>query len=505
MLTISIVLSSVSSIAQTTNILDKQLTLKIKEGNTYEILEAISKQINYYFIYDSKIIQNIDYENFSYKNIRLRNILDSLLQDPELNYQIIKKHILIQKKDAYKSNNSKGQNTDTSRFITITGLIIDSETKKALPYANISLLNKSIGTISNFEGEFLFKLDAKYRKDTICISYMGYKNVYLAVNKISKIKNRIELQAQIIPVQEIIIRSTNPKKLIIESKDRIKKNYSNNAVNITAFYREGITKNNKIVVFSEAILDIYKASYSKNYTQDYIKVVKSRKWIDYQSIDTLMLKLKAGLNSCLILDLVKNSIDFMESDNFSNYQYFFSDLVIYNEKPAYLVEFKPELYSYSSLYEGVIYIDMDNLAIIGVDFKVAKNKIKDFQNLIILKKPRRTRIKIKSAHYHVSYRKVNHKFYLSRVNANINLKIKKRKQFFSNNYNIFMNLAVNDIDSLNTKKIPRKERINTQVVLADNITYFDANFWESYNIITPSESIKKAIEQVKLNFLLKSN
>ena len=80
---------------------------------------------------------------------------------------------------------------------------------------------------------------------------------------------------------------------------------------MTGFYREGVLKKHELQTYSEAILQIYKSAYSGTLYDDQIKVYKSRKIENTDRSDTLAVRLKAGLSTCLELDGAKNIFDFI--------------------------------------------------------------------------------------------------------------------------------------------------------------------------------------------------
>ena len=56
----------------------------------------------------------------------------------------------------------------------IHGHIADEQTKKAIPFANIGVLNSNVGTISNEDGSFSIYIPAGFSRDTIIFSAIGY-------------------------------------------------------------------------------------------------------------------------------------------------------------------------------------------------------------------------------------------------------------------------------------------------------------------------------------------
>lgn len=72
--------------------------------------------------------------------------------------------------------------------VSLTGLIaqsiscqiVDADNKKPISYANVGILNKGVGTVSDHKGYFTLNLSESKNSDTIRISYIGYKTLDLS-------------------------------------------------------------------------------------------------------------------------------------------------------------------------------------------------------------------------------------------------------------------------------------------------------------------------------------
>ena len=61
---------------------------------------------------------------------------------------------------------------------TITGKVWNFENNEPLPYVNIGIKNKTVGTVSNNNGLFNLSLNDKVSsKDTVIFSYIGFKTL----------------------------------------------------------------------------------------------------------------------------------------------------------------------------------------------------------------------------------------------------------------------------------------------------------------------------------------
>lgn len=71
--------------------------------------------------------------------------------------------------------------------------------------------------------------------------------------------NVLSLEPKIVPLQEVLIRLVEPRKLLREMVGRRKENYSLAPVYLTTFYREGVQLKNKFQSLTEAVFKVYKA------------------------------------------------------------------------------------------------------------------------------------------------------------------------------------------------------------------------------------------------------
>jgi len=83
---------------------------------------------------------------------------------------------------------------------TIKGTVIDAETKEPLPGATI--YQGSQGTVSDFDGNFDFKI---FDDSLIQIAYVGYKTKEISINELANSNSPIELHANQLALEEVVI------------------------------------------------------------------------------------------------------------------------------------------------------------------------------------------------------------------------------------------------------------------------------------------------------------
>lgn len=103
-----------------------------------------------------------------------------------------------------------------SQTTKIRGLVVDSETKAPVPFANVTFKNSSVGTITNTDGEYF--LETRKDFDSIVVSFVGYKQQTIAIQKYHFQENNIELTPDVYALDEIVVRPTeNPAHPILRA------------------------------------------------------------------------------------------------------------------------------------------------------------------------------------------------------------------------------------------------------------------------------------------------
>lgn len=483
-------------VSQTKSILDSVITFKAKNISLYEGLNEIGQIIGYDFSYNSDLIATNDKINETHHEIKLRDLLSTILDDTTLTCYTIDKQIIISKKNLISSLSSKQFYTNNENIFQVIGNIYDKNSGEPLAFANISLLGKSFGTVSNDQGSFNFKLPFKYIADTLVISYIGYKNTYIPVNQLSYDYNNIYLEEDHYQIQEVIIRSNDAKTILREATGKIKENYFTDPYLITSFYREIITNKENLVGITEAVLEVYKSPYWGLFS-DQIKLIKSRKNEYYSKADTVSLKLKGGLYASLYLDIIKNPMYFLTEEYFFLFDYVIDKIVKFDNSTAYVINFKPKSYIDENSFEGTIYISTDNLAIVEVVFSLTSEAIEKLGNNLVVKKAFGTKVKPTSAKYLINYRKINDQYFMNLARGELDFKVKQRKKIFSTEFKTVFEFASNNIDITDVNRFERIETISINNVFIDESFQYDKQFWGEYNYISPDETLEQALVRIQ--------
>lgn len=472
-----------------------EITIVSGTATINEVLESITLQTGYLFTYDAALVNGNEQVSFRVENLSLQKTLDSLLQNSQLGYRIIDRNIVI-----YQKNQSPpGPLLEQIDRSLLQGKVLDQKTGDPLAYATIGLYGTSLGSITNQEGEFSFKIPPAISDPILVISYMGFKQKFVPVVYPVHEKMTINLEREMIPLQEVIIRFSDPVLLLQEALFRIPENYLDEYATMTAFYRESVRRSTHYLAYSEAVLDVAKTPYNADFLTDAVRIRKGRKITDVSSEDTIMVKLRSGISTSIDLDVIKNRPDFLLSDFTDRYDLEFSDLMIYGERLVYVISFKQKSGITEPLFQGQMYLDQESLALLAADFEFNPELIHKAPWLFLVSRSPSIRIRPLMASYHVEYKHLNRQYHVSQVRAEVELRVRKKRHWIGSRYTISIEMAITDVIPGQRLRIDPTDRVRPNVVLSDEKFEFDPEFWGIYNTIEPEASLMESIERLEEN------
>lgn len=153
-------------------------------------------------------------------------------------------------------SSGKSEQTLSSQSIEIRGLVFDMDKKTALPYTNIFVLHKNVGTISNEIGHFTLITSELEKNDTVRFQYVGYKTKKITIGELEK-SPEVYLKEEIINLSEFVVFATDPDveeivKNVLKNRD---KNYRSAALKRQTFIRD-----REMADFSQIELNYKKSS-----------------------------------------------------------------------------------------------------------------------------------------------------------------------------------------------------------------------------------------------------
>ena len=388
---------------------------------------------------------------------------------------------------------------EAGNYFTITGIVKNKDNKRKLENVNVSVPGTNIGTVTNADGVFSLKI-----KDTetilgLEVSHIGYLNSQVSLKDKEDVS---DLTIWMLPapnlLSEIVVFGNNARGLVEEAIKKIPVNYSVDKNLLTAFYRETVQKRRRYISVSEAVIDVSKTAYSdREPSNDRVQLQKGRRLLSPKTSDTLAVKVVGGPNLSIYLDIVKNGDALLSMENLNYYDFHIEEPVNLDNRMQYVVSFRPRVSLMYALFYGKLYIDFEKLAFIRAEFSLdMQNRVKAVE-ATLHKKPLGLRFRPQEVSYLVTYKEQNGKTYLNYIRNEIRFKCDWKKRLFSSSYTVFSEMVVTDRKS-DFAAIPSKKAFKEKQVFYDLVDeYWNEDFWKTYNIIEPTESLEHAVSKLK--------
>lgn len=380
------------------------------------------------------------------------------------------------------------------RYISVSGVVKDKQTKKTLEAVNISVPGTSIGTVTNAEGFFTIKVTDSIHARSLEVSYLGYLSEIIPLVGKDVEGVTVLLTPNVSSLPEVVIRAMDPVLLVRQALEKVAVNNPNKPHLLMGFYRETIQKRRSYINVTEAVINIYKTAYTEDVTHDKVQVYKGRQLVSPKRGDTLLVKLQGGPNYAIYMDVVKNKEIFLDEQSFRDYKFRMNGSVMLNDRSNYVVSFEPHLVQPYPLFYGKLYIDEQTLTFTQAEFSYNMKDRNKITNMILRRKPHNLRFKPEELTYLVTYRQEDGVTYLNYIRNEIRFKCDWSRRLFSTTYTILSEMVVTDKTLKEVKAIHYRDAFKFRSILSDRVnSFYDEDFWEGYNIIAPTESLESAV------------
>ncbi|MFR3332055.1 MAG: SusC/RagA family TonB-linked outer membrane protein [Odoribacter splanchnicus] len=169
---------------------ENHFNLKKNDVSITEILEEIQLQSNYRFFYQKGIFQQTDRMNVELKDASLQQVLEEVLTKRGFSYEIMDRVITVRRILQQKNKERK-----------VSGIVTDQH-KQPLPGVTIKIKGTTIGTVTDTDGKFVFRLPDGESVDLV-FSFVGMKTV--EINYKGEESLNIILEEEIAEMDEVVV------------------------------------------------------------------------------------------------------------------------------------------------------------------------------------------------------------------------------------------------------------------------------------------------------------
>jgi hypothetical protein len=145
------------------------------------------------------------------------------------------------------------------QVITLQGTVTDAETGDPVSFAHVGVCGKTIGTVANVDGFYVFNIPEYLQSDTLCASAIGYHTFRFRVKDLVGVREfdiLLEPQTAVLPELVISDNRVTGRRIVEKALKRIGKNYDEKSNILAGYYRDYLKKNNEYISFLEAAIAV---------------------------------------------------------------------------------------------------------------------------------------------------------------------------------------------------------------------------------------------------------
>jgi len=472
--------------AQEDKLLDRKYSFSYDSLRLSAVFDSLTNEYGISFSYNASLVPGDTVVYANADSVMLDEWILSVMDKDYLEIREMENQIIISAEPARISG----------RAINIQGMVLDSMNRDPMRNVNIGVEGKTIGTTTNQSGRFSLYLPGKYVGDDLVFSNLGYSRKQLTIPPHDTLIT-ILLGEKSVQLPEVLVKHVKPDRImaeVVRNKDR---NYATDPLILTSFFRESIQQDDEYVDVSEAVIEIFKPPYSREFAQERVRFVKGRKGEFSGDMELINLKLQGGPFLFSRVDIVRQGGFLPDKQGNSKYAYSYEGMAYEHGRHVFVVGFEPHDDTGELLYEGEIRVDEETFAVVGASFQMTSKTIRKSREYLIQRDSRRYRTRPIFARYEIDYRPWDDKWVLNNVRGEVSMRIVDRKKRIRTVFRTVSELLVTDLRPGNRKEFRWSDSFKSDYVLSDQIESYDPDFWSRYNIISPDQSVEKIFQKEK--------
>jgi hypothetical protein len=357
--------------------------------------------------------------------------------------------------------------------MTLEGTVVDGENNEPLPYASVYIKGKSVGTITNLQGEFAFHFPSEYRNEILVISMLGYGNFEAPIwSVLDDHIQKIVLKPSTFVLDEVVVvDSLSAAEIFRMALDRIDQNFPMQPFLMDGFYRDVKKVGGTYIALLEAAVKIYDENYeeprNKAKLRERVKLVEVRKSLGYENNFTTYFGQKNLLEDLLLHNTIRyRQVDAQETLLTS----------LKREKDSYYNGHEIVVLSCMRDFFLKVFIDKKDYSIVHLEFQVSTkgDALAKRKNMVS------KQISYKKT---IDFRSYNGKMFLNYIT------VTSKERWYESGTDVFkfetelqQYLLINEIHANTQQRIGSTERMRNYGLQYQDYPY-NKEFWDNYNVI----------------------
>lgn len=375
----------------------------------------------------------------------------------------------------------------------ISGNVVSQRDGAPLAYAHIVCPESGEATMTDEDGAFALTFKDITTVKTIVASHVGYKPSVKTILP-SVLQYALTLQEDTTYLHEVEVRPLDPVVLLRQAINRLPANHGGKRI-LTCFYRM-VTKNqDKYIQLSEASFQLYQVNGANE-----LKLLRARETEDKDAFNGIGMGIGTPVSAAKNLDITQDISDsFLGRSLLKKHTFVYEGVTLKNGIEVHEISFDQKDVR-QALYSGKIYLDVESLAFVSVDYRISAKGITYVKAGTAAERAAMKlldiTIDVMDHATTLNYRQYGNKWYLHYVRHTEDVRVKSKRYNFDVPVTDRSEYLVTRIDTVDVEHFPEaKYTRGTHLESASDTT---STFWENYNIIPttiPYDAIAREIQQ----------
>jgi len=369
--------------------------------------------------------------------------------------------------------------------ITLSAKVQDSQSSEALPFASVGIKGKSIGTITNLQGDFDFHFPSEFRNEILIISMLGYENFEAPIWSLLDTKTTVIPMAKSSTIlHEVEVRdSLSGGEILQLALGKIEQNFPMDPFLMEGFYRDVKKVGGTYIALLEAAVEIYDESYAeprnKSKLRERVKLLEVRKSVGYDNKFTSYFGQRNLLEDLLLHNNIRYRQIDMTTELFRNTKR--EEDTHYNGQETFVV-------TNNTGFFLKVFVDKLDYSIVHLQFEIDGENDERRKNLVS------KFVRYKKT---IDFKRFEGKMYLNYITVVSNEKwydqANGQLQFETE---LEQHLLVNQIRPNTTQRIGSTEKMKNYGLQYQDYPY-NKPFWEGYNVIKETPIDRQIVQDLE--------
>ena len=406
----------------------------------------------------------------------------------------------------------------SQEFVTISGIVFDTATGKALPFAQLSVQNSTIGTVTNDEGQFKLDVPVRFAMDTLQVAYMGYKTLKRPVQGLTGSSIKLPLKPCSLQLAEVEIIALTPEDVIRQVVANIPKNYGKDSLILTAFIRSQKFVSGKLAEYTEAIIEDLKTGYrlysgkdekEKSRQSNIPLLLKGRVISDTSLVNSIGdIGKSAG---CLGCNFIHDFVEFyhhtvLDEKLFQYYTFKMEELIKPEGGKIYHIWFDQKKGVKETLWKGEMIVNGADFALLNISQKPSFEAFNQFE-----KQKYKQQFTIRNTsgwfqemplmEWTTTYSARNGKYYLNTIRIEnwltFNNQVTRQKMRFAHKNEVVVTDATRDPEKIKNFKGDKSIGVNQR--WDQLVGSGDDQFWSEFNYLPIEVKLQENLDKLIIN------